>query len=164
MALTLTHWLISARCLFMASMLTVGMTRAAPVPRAGQMAPNRYAQVNRRSRLIRGRVPRLAQMRVSVPCWPPGLHPKTRLQPAGRQAAAGSRRMPARQSFFKSLLRLEVALRMKRAPRDAAEIKRVQQLADTALMHADAKVRGDAVTQIGTAPARHPVVLRSGPL
>ena len=41
MALTLTHWLISARCLFMASMLTVGMTRAAPVPRAGQMAPNR---------------------------------------------------------------------------------------------------------------------------
>jgi hypothetical protein len=27
-------------------------------------------QVNRRSRLIRGRVPRLAQMRVSVPCWP----------------------------------------------------------------------------------------------
>ena len=70
MALTLTHWLISARCSFMASMLTVGMTRAAPVPRAGQMAPKRYAQVNRRSRLIRGRVPRLAQMRVSVPCWP----------------------------------------------------------------------------------------------
>jgi hypothetical protein len=55
--------------------------------------------------------------------------------------------------------RLEVALRMKRAHRDAAEIKRVQQLADTALMHADAKVRGDAVTQIGTAPARHPVCL-----
>jgi hypothetical protein len=41
MALTLTHVLISARCWFMASMLTVGMTRAAPVPRAGQMAPNR---------------------------------------------------------------------------------------------------------------------------
>jgi hypothetical protein len=41
MSLTLTHWLISARCLFMASMLTVGMTRAAPVPRAAQMAPNR---------------------------------------------------------------------------------------------------------------------------
>ena len=32
---------ISARCLFMASMLTVGMTNAAPVPRAGQMAPKR---------------------------------------------------------------------------------------------------------------------------
>ena len=26
---------------FMASILTTGMTRAAPVPRAGQMAPNR---------------------------------------------------------------------------------------------------------------------------
>jgi hypothetical protein len=41
MAPRLTHWLISARCLFMASMLTVGMTNAAPVPRSGQMAPNR---------------------------------------------------------------------------------------------------------------------------
>src|ERR1035437_408301 len=40
MALTLTHLLISARCWFMASILTTGMTRAAPVPRAGQMAPN----------------------------------------------------------------------------------------------------------------------------
>src|SRR6202035_4274946 len=39
MAPGLTHLLISARCLFMASMLTVGMTNAAPVPRAGQMAP-----------------------------------------------------------------------------------------------------------------------------
>src|ERR1700731_3234328 len=34
MAPGLTHLLISARCLFMASMLTVGMTNAAPVPRA----------------------------------------------------------------------------------------------------------------------------------
>jgi hypothetical protein len=41
MALTLTHLLISARCWVMASILTTGMTRAAPVPRAGQMAPNR---------------------------------------------------------------------------------------------------------------------------
>ncbi len=41
MALTLAHLLISTRCLFMASILTVGMTNAAPVPRAGQMAPNR---------------------------------------------------------------------------------------------------------------------------
>ena len=37
----LTHLLISARCWFMASILTTGMTRAAPMPRAGQMAPNR---------------------------------------------------------------------------------------------------------------------------
>jgi hypothetical protein len=41
MAPGLTHLLISVRCLFMASMLTVGMTNAAPVPRAGQMAPKR---------------------------------------------------------------------------------------------------------------------------
>jgi hypothetical protein len=34
MALTPTHWLISARHLFMASMLTVGTTNAAPGPRA----------------------------------------------------------------------------------------------------------------------------------
>ena len=68
MAPTLTHLLISARCLCMASILTAGMTRAAPVSRAGQMAPNRqpsaghsnrrrlpeplagFAQVNRRPR------------------------------------------------------------------------------------------------------------------
>jgi hypothetical protein len=41
MAPGLTHLLISVRCLCMASMLTVGMTNAAPVPRAGQMAPKR---------------------------------------------------------------------------------------------------------------------------
>src|ERR1019366_7427200 len=39
MALTLTHLLISARCWFMASILTTGMTRAAPVPRAEQIDP-----------------------------------------------------------------------------------------------------------------------------
>jgi len=31
---------------------------------------------------MRGRVPRLAQMRVSVPCWQRGLHPETRFRPA----------------------------------------------------------------------------------
>ena len=41
-----------------------------PTPRAGQTAPNRYAQLKRRSRSARGRLPRLAQIRVSVPCWP----------------------------------------------------------------------------------------------
>ena len=66
----LTHLLISIRCLFMASMLTVGNAKAAPTPRAGQTAPKRYAQVKRRSRGARGRLPSLAQMRVSVPCWP----------------------------------------------------------------------------------------------
>ena len=35
---------ISARCAFMASMLTCGSTTAAPTPRSGQTAPNSQAQ------------------------------------------------------------------------------------------------------------------------
>jgi hypothetical protein len=46
MAPGLTRLIISVRGLFMASMLTVGMTNAAPVPRTGQVG-------HRRSRLIR---------------------------------------------------------------------------------------------------------------
>ena len=141
MAPGLTHLLISVRCLFMASMLTVGMTNAAPVPPAGQMAQ------------------RLAQMRVSVPCWPTRAHPQPRFQPAGRQAAAGSRRVPARRSFFKSLLRLKVGLRVHRTHRDAAEIQLLQKLADAALMQMNIEFGGDAVTQVGTAPAYHAVGL-----
>jgi hypothetical protein len=80
-AMALTQWLMSAKCWFMASLLTGGMTR--PVPRAGQFSTisdgaepsaghsNRlrlpeplagFAQLNRRSRRMRGRVPRAAQM------------------------------------------------------------------------------------------------------
>jgi hypothetical protein len=80
---------------------------------------------------------------------------ETRFQPAGRQAAAGSRRLPARRSFFKSLLCLEAASRVKRAPRNAAEIKRVQQLAGAMRMRMNIEFGGDAVTRIGTAPAHH---------
>jgi hypothetical protein len=36
----LTHVLISAKYLFIASTLTVGSTNALPTPRAGQIAPN----------------------------------------------------------------------------------------------------------------------------
>ena len=39
--------LISARCRFIAAMLTPGRTRAAPTPRAGQTAPNSKAEVVR---------------------------------------------------------------------------------------------------------------------
>ena len=158
MALTLTHCLISARCLFMASMLTVGMTRAAPVPRAGQMAPNRKAQVNRRSRLIRGRVPRLAQMRVSVPCWPTRASSETRFRPAGRQLPWIAVRASSAK-FFKSLLGLKVALRMHGTPRHAAEIQLLQQLADAALMQVNMEFGGDAVPQVSTAPAHHAIGL-----
>jgi hypothetical protein len=62
-----------------------------------------------------------------------GLHPETRFRPAGRQAPAGLRRAPARQSFFKSFLCLKVALRVHGTPRHAAEIQLLQQLADAAL-------------------------------
>ena len=41
MALTLTHRLIAAKCSFIEAMPTSGKTKAAPVPRLGQMAPNR---------------------------------------------------------------------------------------------------------------------------
>ena len=145
---------VPARCLFMAPMLTAGMTNAAPVPR-GQSSPssdgasrafdalrsdgaeqvalrrpclrdrlgsdcsaNRlrlpeplagFAKVNRRPRLIRGSVPRLAQMRVSA-AWLSNaggmrqrfqrakrlrrygewrVHLGTRFRPACRQALAG---------------------------------------------------------------------------
>jgi hypothetical protein len=64
----LTHLLIPAKCKFMMSVLTVGMIKALPIPRAGQIAPNRYTQLKRRSRNARGRVPRRAHMRVNVPC------------------------------------------------------------------------------------------------
>src|ERR1019366_5068370 len=40
--------------------------QASPAGTFGQLRPG----VNRRSRRMRGRVPRLAQMRVGVPCWP----------------------------------------------------------------------------------------------
>ena len=62
--------LIAARCIDIVSVLAVGATMAAVAARRGQTAPNRYAQLKRRSRGARGRLPRLAQMRVSVPCWP----------------------------------------------------------------------------------------------
>jgi hypothetical protein len=41
MAPTETWRLISARCSFIASRLTSGITIAAPMPRSGQIAPNR---------------------------------------------------------------------------------------------------------------------------
>ena len=40
-ALRATCLLISSRCSCVASLLAVGRTKAAPVPRFGQMAPNR---------------------------------------------------------------------------------------------------------------------------
>jgi hypothetical protein len=54
----------------MASLLQRGMTMPAPLPSAGQMAPKIQAEARRWSLGAHGRVPRLAQRRVSLVCWP----------------------------------------------------------------------------------------------
>ena len=54
----------------MASLLQRGMTMQAPLPSAGQMAPKIQAEARRWSLGAQGRVPRLAQRRVSLVCWP----------------------------------------------------------------------------------------------
>ena len=65
-----TPALISAGWAVMAAVSAKGITGPAPTPRAGQIAPNRSAEVVRRSRGAAGREPRSAQTRVSVPGWP----------------------------------------------------------------------------------------------
>ena len=54
----------------MASLLQRGMTMPAPLPSAGQTAPKIHADALRWSLGAEGRVPRLAQRRVSLVCWP----------------------------------------------------------------------------------------------
>src|SRR3981081_2726354 len=79
--------------------------RGAGAARAGRMAPNREAQGNRRARLIRGRGPRLAPMRVSVP-WLSNagfiLKPDFD-RPAGKLPRDRGAGQPG-EVFFKSLL------------------------------------------------------------
>jgi len=54
------------------------------VPRAGQMAPNRWPSEPPVAPDARARAA-LAQMRVSVPCWPTRLHPEPDFdRPAGK--------------------------------------------------------------------------------
>lgn len=54
----------------MASLLQRGMTMPAALPSAGQIAPKIQAEARRWSLGAEGRVPRLAQRRVSLVCWP----------------------------------------------------------------------------------------------
>ena len=54
----------------MASLLQRGMTIPAPLPSAGQMAPKIQAEARRWSLGAQGLVPRFAQRRVSLVCWP----------------------------------------------------------------------------------------------
>jgi len=53
-----------------ASLLHRGMTMPAALPSAGQIAPNSHAEDRRWSFGAEGRVPRFAQRRVSLVCWP----------------------------------------------------------------------------------------------
>src|SRR5580704_12945668 len=48
---------------------------------------------------------------------------------------------------------------MQGTPRHAAEIQLLQQLADAALIQLNIEFGGDAVTQVGTAPAHHAIGL-----
>lgn len=54
----------------MPSVLRRGKTSAAPLPQAGQMAPEMYADVVRGSLGADGRVPHLTQRRVMPFFWP----------------------------------------------------------------------------------------------
>lgn len=54
----------------MASLLQRGMTIPAPLPWAGQMAPKIQAEARRWSLGAQDLVPRFAQRRVSLVCWP----------------------------------------------------------------------------------------------
>ena len=65
-----TVWAISAKCRFIASVLQVGRTKAAPLPCFGQTAPKMYVEAVRWSRGALGRVPRFAHRRVILFFWP----------------------------------------------------------------------------------------------
>jgi hypothetical protein len=54
----------------MTSLLQRGITMPAPLLSAGQIAPKIQAEARRWSLGAEGRVPRLAQRRVSLVCWP----------------------------------------------------------------------------------------------
>ena len=74
----------------MASLLQRGMTMPAPLPSAGQIAPKIQAEARRWSLGAVGRVPRFAQRRVSLVCWPiraSSCHHSSIGVPRGRRTA-----------------------------------------------------------------------------
>ncbi len=88
----------------MASVLTAGSTKAAPTPRAGQTAPNRYAQVKRRSRSARAASAPGPQCGSTCLVGQLLLHPGTRPRPACRTHAPRALPWRGLRSFFESLL------------------------------------------------------------
>ena len=88
---------MAARCWAMASVLHQGITRAAPLPCLGQMAPKMSVDAVRWSCGAEGRVPRLAQRRVSLFFWPTrASSPNQISSPAG--SIAFSRASAARRT------------------------------------------------------------------
>lgn len=79
----------------MASLLQRGMTIPAPFPSSGQIAPKIQAEALRWSFGAEGRVPRLAQRRVSLVCWPTrasSCHQSSIGMPLGRRLLIFARR------------------------------------------------------------------------
>jgi hypothetical protein len=77
-----------------------GSTSAAVAARAGQTAQKRWARSKRWSRGARGREPRFAQMRVSVPCWLTRASSWNQISSGLPRAAAGIASATAAAKFF----------------------------------------------------------------
>ena len=153
----LTHFPISIRCLFMASMLTVGNAESGAnatgrAHRAEQICPVE-APVAQRARA--GIAP--APIRVSVPCCPTLASSWNQISTGLPSARAPSASFAKSAKFFEGLLGRWIGLRVLRANGEAAEVQPPKQLAHAALVQGDAKLGRDAVTQIGTAEPHHAV-------
>ncbi len=87
---------ISFRCMPIASLLQRGIMMPAPLPSAGQIAPKIQAEARRWSFGAKGRVPRFAQRRVSLVCWPTrasSCHHSSMAVPLGKDRLICARRV-----------------------------------------------------------------------
>jgi len=92
-----------------------------------------------------------------------GLRPETISRSACLRRVAAALRLQAKRSFFKCLLRGEVALGIVRSRLHARQSHPVQQLADGALVHLHVEAFGDLIAQIDTAPAHDAMACRIRP-
>ena len=92
-----------------------------------------------------------------------GLRPETISRSACPLRAAATPRLQARRSFFKSLLRVEIALGIVRTRLHIRQPHPVQQLADGALVKFYLEALGYLTAQINAAPAHHAVPRRIRP-
>lgn len=102
------------------------------------------------------RLPRLAQMRVSVPCWPTRASSWNQTSTGLPMASRGRTAAAARRSFFERLLHHRIALGMLRTHRKPAEVEPPQQL-PRCVRAARRRTRarsGRAVEPAASAPAR----------